>query len=129
MWYLAFAICVTCNCTKMYACSGHYAIGFPGPMRSLNTLNSIDNNQSIVWDNGVYSLIIKIRFYVIASNGNIGNILIRPIFQYTHWTYTYPIYVHSAEQYINRVFHKLDEIGNNANIGIRGFTTQKQKFQ
>ena len=22
-----------------------------------------------------------------------------------------------------RVFHKLDEIGNNANIGIRGFTT------
>ena len=30
----------------MYACSGHYAIGFPGPMRSLNTLNSIDNNQN-----------------------------------------------------------------------------------
>ena len=23
----------------------------------------------------------------------------------------------------NRVFHKLDEIGNNANIGIRFFTT------
>ena len=23
----------------------------------------------------------------------------------------------------NRGFHKLDEIGNNANIGIRGFTT------
>ena len=22
----------------------------------------------------------------------------------------------------NRVFHKLDEIGNNANIGIKGFT-------
>ena len=22
-----------------------------------------------------------------------------------------------------RVFHKLDEIGNNANVGIRGFTT------
>ena len=67
------------------------------------------------------------RFYVIASN---GNILMRPIFQYIHWTYTngIPIYVHSAEQYINRVFHKLDEIGNNANIGIRGFTTQKQKI-
>ena len=26
-----------------------------------------------------------------------------------------------------RVFHKLDEIGNNANIGLRGFTTWKQK--
>ena len=26
-----------------------------------------------------------------------------------------------------RVFHKLDEIGNNANIGIRGFTTRKPK--
>ena len=25
----------------------------------------------------------------------------------------------------NRVFHQLDEIGNNANIGIRGFTTWK----
>ena len=28
----------------------------------------------------------------------------------------------------NRGFHKLDEIGNNANIGIRGFTTWKQKI-
>ena len=28
----------------------------------------------------------------------------------------------------NRVFHKLHEIGNNANIGIRGFTTRKQKI-
>ena len=27
----------------------------------------------------------------------------------------------------NRVFHKLDEIGNNANIGTTGFTTWKQK--
>ena len=27
----------------------------------------------------------------------------------------------------NRVFHKLDEIGTNANIGIRGFTMGKQK--
>ena len=27
-----------------------------------------------------------------------------------------------------RGFHKLDEIGNNANIGIRGFITQKQKI-
>ena len=26
-----------------------------------------------------------------------------------------------------RVSHKLDEIGNNANIGIRGFTMWKQK--
>ena len=25
----------------------------------------------------------------------------------------------------NRVFHKLDEIGNHANIGIRDFTTWK----
>ena len=28
-----------------------------------------------------------------------------------------------------RYFHKLDKIGNNANIGIRGFTTRKQKNQ
>ena len=28
----------------------------------------------------------------------------------------------------NRVSHKLDDIGNNANIGIRGFTTRKQKI-
>ena len=28
----------------------------------------------------------------------------------------------------NRVFHKRDEIGNNANIGIRDFTMWKQKF-
>ena len=28
----------------------------------------------------------------------------------------------------NRVFHKLDEIKSNANIGIRGFTTWKQQF-
>ena len=27
-----------------------------------------------------------------------------------------------------RVFHKPDEIGNNANIDIRGFTTRKQKI-
>ena len=27
---------------------------------------------------------------------------------------------------VNRVFHKLDEIGNNANIGIRGFPTWKK---
>ena len=27
-----------------------------------------------------------------------------------------------------RVSHKLDDIGNNANIGIRGFTTRKQKI-
>ena len=26
----------------------------------------------------------------------------------------------------SRGFHKLDEIGNNANIGIRGFTTWKK---
>ena len=29
----------------------------------------------------------------------------------------------------NRVFHKLDEIGNNANIGIRGFTTWKKSSE
>ena len=29
----------------------------------------------------------------------------------------------------NGIFHKLDKIGNNANIGIRGFTTWKQKIQ
>ena len=29
----------------------------------------------------------------------------------------------------NQGFHKLDEIGNDANIGIIGFTTWKQKIQ
>ena len=31
-------------------------------------------------------------------------------------------------QLANRVFHKLDKTGNNANIGIRGFTVWKQKI-
>ena len=31
-------------------------------------------------------------------------------------------------QLANRVFLKLDKIGNNANIGIRGFTVWKQKI-
>ena len=34
---------------------------------------------------------------------------------------------HWKRIYDNRDFHKLDEIGNNANIGIRSFTTWKQK--
>ena len=29
------------------------------------------------------------------------------------------------EIFLNRVFHKLDEIGNNANIDIRGFIMSK----
>ena len=33
----------------------------------------------------------------------------------------------SIQMSANGVFHKLDEIGNNANIGIRGFTMWKQK--
>ena len=37
-------------------------------MRSLNTLNSIDNNENIVWDKGTYSLITETRSYDIASN-------------------------------------------------------------
>ena len=37
-------------------------------MISLNTLKYIDNNQTIVWDKGAYSLIIKTRFYGIAIN-------------------------------------------------------------
>ena len=37
-------------------------------MRSLNTLNSIHNNQNIVWDYGAYSLITKMHTYYIISN-------------------------------------------------------------
>ena len=42
-------------------------------------------------------------------------------------------YVHSdRETYTtiqyNRIFHKLDKIGNNANTGIRDFTMGKQKI-
>ena len=38
------------------------------PMESLNTLNSIDNNQNIVWDKGVYLLISETGSCGIASN-------------------------------------------------------------
>ena len=31
--------------------------------------------------------------------------------------------------FYSRGFHKLDEIASNANVGIRGFTTWKQKNQ
>ena len=41
-----------------------YVIGFTGPMKSLNTLNSIDNNQNIAWDKGAHSQITEIRRYV-----------------------------------------------------------------
>ena len=44
-----------------------FVIGFTRPMRSLNALNSIHNNQNIAYDNGAYSLITKIRSYYIAS--------------------------------------------------------------
>ena len=37
-------------------------------MRSLNALNSIDNNENITWDNRVYSLITEMRSSGIASN-------------------------------------------------------------
>ena len=46
----------------------NYAIDFAGPMRSLNILNSIDNNQNIVWDKGVHLPINEMRCYGIASN-------------------------------------------------------------
>ena len=38
-------------------------------MRSLNFLNSIDNNQNMASDKGAYSLIIKTHSYGISSNG------------------------------------------------------------
>ena len=44
-----------------------YVIGIIRPMRSPNTLNSIDNNQNIVWDKGANSLITQTRSYYIAS--------------------------------------------------------------
>ena len=45
-----------------------YAIDFAGPMRSLNTLNSIENNQNIVWNKGVCSPIKETCSYGTASN-------------------------------------------------------------
>ena len=41
-----------------------YATGFAGSMRSLNALNSIDNNQNTVWNIGAY---LPITEYGIAS--------------------------------------------------------------
>ena len=32
----------------------------------------------------------------------------------------------ASDSLSNRIFHKLDKIGNNANIGIKGFTTRKK---
>ena len=40
-------------------------------MRSLNFLNSIDNNQNIDWDNGYYSLITGTLSHGTASNGSL----------------------------------------------------------
>ena len=45
-----------------------YVIGFAGPMRCFDVLNSIHNDQNIAWDKGAYSLIIETRSYRIASN-------------------------------------------------------------
>ena len=43
-----------------------HAIGFAGPMRSLNVKNYIDNNQN----KRAYSLVTETRSYGIASNAN-----------------------------------------------------------
>ena len=40
---------------------------------------------------------------------------------------TFSCWIHSIIYVINRGFHKLDEIGNDGNIGIRGITMWKQK--
>ena len=45
-----------------------YTTGNTVPMRSLDALNSIDNNQNIAWDKRAYSLITETRSYGIASN-------------------------------------------------------------
>ena len=36
-----------------------YAIDFAGPIRSLNIINSIDNNQNIMWDKGIYYISLR----------------------------------------------------------------------
>ena len=51
-----------------------YEIGFAGPIRSLNTLNSIHNNQNIAWDKGAYSPITETRSYYLASNDVTSNL-------------------------------------------------------
>ena len=46
-----------------------YVIGFAGPTRFRNTLNSIDNNQKYCMGHGAYSLVTEALSYDIASNG------------------------------------------------------------
>ena len=43
------------------------------------------------------------------------------------WRKFVRILFHVVPKQLHESFHKLDEIGNNANIGIGGFTTWKQK--
>ena len=50
-----------------------YAFDFAPPMKSLNILNSIGNNQNNVWDKSVYLPIKDKRSYDIASNDESRN--------------------------------------------------------
>ena len=45
-----------------------HAIGFAGQMKSLNALNSSDNNQNIASNKRAYSLITETFSYAILSN-------------------------------------------------------------
>ena len=64
----SIGISVRMGPTHHYRVITNYVIGFAGPMRCLNTLNSIKNNQNIACDNGAYSLITEMHSYFIASN-------------------------------------------------------------
>ena len=57
----------------MYSTS--YVTGFAGPLKSLNTLNSIHNNQKIVRDKRVCLLISEMRPNCIARNTHVYFVL------------------------------------------------------
>ena len=69
--------------SKLESVITSYVIGFTEPMRSFNTLNSIDNNQNIAWDKGAYSLITETRSYDLTSNED-------PIWKRRHFRVRFP---------------------------------------
>ena len=60
---------------------------------------------------------------IISTTGQQDNRMKPYLHVSLHYIANIPLQFYSG----NRVFSKLDEIGNDANIGIRGFTTWKQK--
>ena len=64
----------------------NYAIGFAGPMISLNTLKSIYNKQTIAWDNGAYSLSTETRSNELSKLVYVENETKKSVHFYDAWS-------------------------------------------